>query len=247
MKTNTLRLLCWLYEQEGTTRWVDVRELHWIVPEMTPGGLHSVLLYLQERKRIVLERTEGQLWARITAHGMKMLEARLPAVSAISQPWGGVWQAVIFVKPPAADRGFRALRRALIAARAVPLTRGVFLYPGELPESITVKLYRGYEGAVTVVQLQEWTFGSGQTAIASIVGIGDLTSAYSSISKEIDRLLIFSTPLIGLNHQQKLMFSSVFSRLYSALQSDLGLQNIYFPQEETGSNILFRLQKISGE
>lgn len=245
MKENAQRILTWLYPPDTTARWVEAAELALVAPDMTRGGLQSVLQYLQGRRRILLERFRGTQAVTITAHGMRALEAEIPAFSPARRQWKREWQGVFFLKAPAQDAHFRFLRRVLLEAGALPLARGMFIFPGALPERVLFELRNAYEGAVTVVTFRDWIFGDEKEIIGSLLSLSDLASTYSSISKEIDTLLASDTAINSFNHPQKLLFSSVFNRLFSALQTDTGLQKHYFPQVEGGVELLFSLQHIS--
>lgn len=245
MKENAQRILSWLYPQVNTSRWVKTAELPLIVPAVTSGGLQSILLYLQSRKRVVVERVGGSQAVSITTHGMKALEEVIPAFLPVRREWKGEWQLLLFLEAPAQDKNFRFLRRVLLAAAALPLARGMFLYPGDFPDKVTFELSNSYEGSVLLVKLKDWTFGDEKAIIGSIFPLGDLTDDYSSISKEIDTLLAIGTPMISFTDPQKVLFSSVFDRLFLALQTDMGIQRAYFPQVETGVSLLFTLQNIS--
>ena len=129
----------------------------------------------------------------------------------------------------------------------MPISRGIFFYPGNLPEKITFELNSSYVGAVTVVQFKKWSFGDEREIMGSILAFGDLVNAYSGISKEIDKLLTVENPLIEFNNQAKLSFSSVFDRLFATLKTDHGLQHVYFPQVKTGVDLLFELQSLSSK
>lgn len=245
MKDNVQRILSWLYPSEKTSRWVQVAELPFVAPALTPGGLQSILLYLQAHKRVVLEKVSGNQMVSITTHGMRALEAKIPAFSPARRAWQGEWQGIFFLTAPTQDKNFRFLRHLLLDAFAIPISRGMFVYPGPLPERVTFELHNSYEGGVVVIGLKDWQFGDEKDVIGRILQLGDLTTTYSSVSKEIDRLLAFDTPLISFTDQQKLLFSSVFDRLFAALQIDRGVQKAYFPQVQTGTELLFGLQNIS--
>jgi len=245
MKENAQRILSWLYPPGKTARWVKTAELAMIAPDLTPGGLQSTLSFLQAKKRIRLEKVENQPLASVTTHGMRALEGQIPVFLPARREWKGQWQGVFFLEAPKQDNHFRFLRRILLNNHALPVTRGMFLYPGELPDRISFELHNTYEGCVMVVQLKDWLFGEEQEIIGSSLGLTDLAETYSGISKEIDSLLTEEVSLIVFTDQAKLRFFSVFDRLYSALKLDYGLQHFYFPQVPNGVDLLFQLQNIS--
>lgn len=245
MKENAQRILTWLYPAERASRWVAVSELPLVAPDLTAGGVQSVLGYLQQRRRVVLERVSGVPAVSITTHGMRALEAKIPALAPSRRAWKGQWQAVFFLTAPSGDKNFRFLRRLLVEHFAVAVSRGVYLYPGGLPERLSFELRQGYEGAVMVTELADWTYGDEKEILGRILHWGDLMNAYSSISREVDRLLRIDSTIKGLNYQQKLQFSSVFSRLFNVMRGDFGLQKHYFPQGENGVDLLFSLHALS--
>jgi hypothetical protein len=245
MKENAQRLLSWLYPSDRTARWVKLSELGFVAPELTEGGLQSVLKFLEEHKRLVIERLDGQQLVSITSHGMRALEERIPAFSPQRRDWQGGWQAVIFLHAPKSDPNFRFLRRLLLGSFALPVSRGVFLYPGQLLEKIIFELNSSYEGSVMSTEFKKWTFGDEREIIGSILNFADQANSYSSISSEIDSLLTLDQPLIEFTDQAKLRFSSVFSRLFAVLKNDFGIQQAYLPQVKDGIMLLFELQKLS--
>ena len=87
------------------------------------------------------------------------IDISIPAFSPQRREWQGDWQGIFFLQAPKQDKNFRFLRRLLIGAFAVPISRGIFFYPGNLPEKITFELNSSYVGAVTVVQFKKWSFG----------------------------------------------------------------------------------------
>jgi hypothetical protein len=245
MKENAQRLLTWLYPSDKTARWVKLDELSLVAPQLTEGGLQSVLSYLQQHKRLVIERFDGQQLASITTHGMQALTGQIPAFQAQRRNWQGSWQGVFFLQAPKSDQNFRFLRRLLLGSFALPVNRGIFLYPGNLPEKITFELNTSYEGAVIVTEFKQWSFGDEREVIGSILNFSDQVNSYSGVSKEIDKLLRLETPLIEFTDQSKLRFSSVFDRLFANLKNDFGVQQAYFPQVKGGVDLLFELQNLS--
>lgn len=245
MKENAQRILSWLYPPVKTSRWIPVAELSLVAPSLTTGGLQSTLAYLQTKKKIIIERVAGERSASITTHGMKALEEHLPVFSLHQRQWKGNWRGVFFLKAPKSDKNFRFLRRILTYTYALPIARGMYLYPGELPEKVIFELRNSYVGSVLVVEFNHWVFGDEREIIGSVLRLGDLQDTYSSISREIDSLLRLDSSLISFSDQQKMQFSSIFDRLYGSLQNDFGIQKAYFPQLENGVDLLFNLQNLS--
>ena len=245
MKENSIRILTWLYPKDSSSRWVDVEELSLFLPNMTKSGLQSSLLFLQKRKRILLEKINSIQAVSITSYGMKSLEKEIPAFSQQRRQWKGDWWAIVFLKAPDHDKNFRFLRRVLLAEHSLPLTRGVFLFPGPITEKISYELRQSYEGLVMVAPFKNWTFGDDREIIGSILQMSDLANSYSSISKEITTLLEKETNIKGAVDQSKMEISSVFDRLFVSLANDFGVIHEYYPHVPSGVDLVFSLQELS--
>jgi len=74
--------------------------------------------------------------------------------------------------------------------------------------------------------------------------ISDLANTYSSISKEIDRLLEKKTIEKRAVNQSKIDISSIFDRLFTALQNDFGVLHEYYPQVQSGVDLVYSLQNL---
>ena len=245
MKDNSLRILTWLYPKDNQSRWVDVDELSLFLPNMTASGLQSSLFFLQKKKKVVLEKIDSVQAVSITSHGMRSLEKAIPAFSQQRRQWRGEWWAIVFLQAPKHDKNFRFLRRVLLAEHSLPLTRGVFLFPGQLSEKLSYELRNSYEGDVMVAPFKNWTFGDDKEIIGSILGMSDLANSYSSVSKEIARLLENETDIKGLSDQSKMAISSVYDRLYTSLKNDFGILHEYYPHVTPGVDLVFSLQSLS--
>lgn len=245
MKENSTRILTWLYPKDGNSRWVNTEELRFFVPEVTSAGLQSLLFFLHKKKKILVEKIGGTQAISITSHGMKALEEEIPAFSLERREWKGDWWAIVFLEAPSQDKNFRFLRRVLLAEHGLPLTRGVFLFPGYLPEKVSYELRQSYEGLVMVAPLKNWYFGDDKEIIGSILRISDLANAYSSISKELSSLLEKENTIKGFMYQPKNSISSVFDRLFSSLKNDFGVLHEYYPHVPSGVDLVFKLQQLS--
>lgn len=244
MKRNTKQILAWLYPEEGSVRWVKKSELAWVMKDLTKGGLTSLLHYLQNQKKIVMESFSNEIQVSISSHGMRALETSIPVFSPQRREWRGDWTQVVFIQAPSNDAGFRFLRKLLLKYHGLVLARGIFLFPGNLPEEISTELRSSYEGAVSVMRLRDWAFGDERSIMGQNFTMSDLSALYSSISKDINQLLIKNSSKKGFSDQSKLLFSSVFDRLFHSFENDPGLLQYYFPQVESGLELLFSLRSV---
>jgi len=185
MKQNTKRLLTWLYPVSESPRWVEQSTLEYIVPNLSKAGLKSLLYLLKGKQLIVGKKLGGRQLVSCTSHGMSALEEEIPVFSKERRQWSGKWSIIVFLKAPKGDNNFRYLRKSLVSVHTIGLTRGVFLYPGELPGHIYKLVNQLYRSSVVVFDSRSWEFGDEHLIIGSKTTVNDLIEVYSSISREI--------------------------------------------------------------
>lgn len=243
MKQTTKKLLLWLYQTDiSLTRSVSVQELRLILPELKKSGYRSLLNLLKSQQYLSFDQ-ESQL-VTLTSHGRNALEAQFPVLETKTETWKGEWQLITFIEAPSSDKQFRYLRQYLLANRCGQLTRGSYLFPGQLPAEVMTTLQRLYVGKVLVTGLASWIFGDELLVIGTAFGLNDLKSGYSGISKEIHLLLKQRNQQKSIEDKDKMMIAMVFNRLIEFLATDLGLLQYYYPGYKSGPELLAQLQDL---
>lgn len=236
--------MLWLYPTvEGWTGRAE--DLPWLLPEITPGGRRSLVAHLQSEQYLVVENVMGESSVRLTDHGLRTLEAEIPALSASLQRWDGVWAMLIFLTTPKADPRFRNLRKLLVEQGAGQLSRGVYLYPGEFPPPIQTLCQQLYRGNVVISSVNGWQFGDERSLMNELFLLSDAAEIYSGISSQTKELLGSNFSHSQLNHSPKVQLFTVFDRLANQLNHDLGLVNYYFPQVPKPLNLLADLHNLT--
>jgi len=245
MKQNTQKLLVWLYSPKGQPRRdLDYQQLEHILPEMSSGGRRSLIHFLTQKLLIRTHRLNGHTTINITSHGVDALEAQFPVFSKAMQSWQGEWSMLIFLKGPKGDPNFRYLRQLLLDQHAFSLTRGVYLYPGELPSQVSNLYKEMYVGAVTVVKVHQWAFGDERAAVDEHYMLSDIAEILSGISSEINQLLSVKKEQKRLTKKLGLQIYSVFDRLFNAIGTDPGFLHHYYPQLPTPIQLLDSLHSM---
>lgn len=245
MKENTKRILTWLYSEDVRQPFfADYVQLTGVVPELSAGGLRSVVKWLSDQQLIAAERVGRQTRFRITQQGLAAVKQAFPVFSDQRQHWHGEWSCLIFLQAPAGDKSFRYLRQKLVEYQALPLSRGVYLYPGIFPPELQHLFHQLYLKSLAVYRVGEWTFGDERSVIMKGYMLSDVAETYSGISKEIDQLLEVKKRQKGLNSANRTELFSVFARLHGALSLDLGLVAHYFPQVDDGISLLSTLHSL---
>ena len=245
MKLNTQKLLTWLYSPENEQRRLATyEELELLLPNMTSGGRRSLVHYLTQKLLVRTERIGDQTYINPTSHGIDALVAQFPALNGVYQQWQGQWSILIFRSGPKGDPHFRYLRQLLLDNHAFNLSRGVYLYPGELPSQIVNVCKKMYVGSVVVVSTQQWLFGDERSIINQHYLLSDLVEVYSGISKEINQLLELKNNKKRLTKKARLQVYSVFDRLFNVLGTDPGFLHYYYPNVSTALVLLSQLHSI---
>lgn len=245
MKKNSKKLLLLLWSSpELGPRLIIKERLQPLFPDLTMAGWNSLILQLLRRGALVSEKSKLGEYLRITDLGRRMVSDVFPALSSTWRGWKGEWGAVIFLTPPKTDSNFRLLRAYLVKQGLRAVTRGWYVYPWPLPDTILQRCRSEYGPAVGVTKLSDWTVSDFRAIITSVYGVFDLFSLYSGISKEIDYLLMPKHNRKGLNYQSKNQIGNIFDRFLQTLAADPGFFAALFPQDLSGEKILLKLHLL---
>ncbi|MBT3249410.1 MAG: hypothetical protein HN846_03210 [Candidatus Pacebacteria bacterium] len=245
MKQNTQKLLTWLYwPASDEPHSIDYQQLELILPEMTAGGRRSLIHYLIKKLLIRSERIDDKTHISLTSHGADALLAQFQVFNQSWQEWQGEWSVLIFRSGPKGDPHFRYLRQLLLDEHAFSLSRGVYLYPGELPPQIANTIKKMYVGSVIVVVTHQWSFGDERSIVNQQYMLLDLLEVYSGISREINQLLELKNNKKGLTKKSRLQIYSVFDRLFNVLSQDPGFLQYYYSDVPTAVVLLKQLHSM---
>lgn len=245
LSKSSATLLTWLHSAYvADKRPVVWQELQLLFPGMTASGHRSLVFQLHKRKLLTVDQIDSDKLLTITSHGMNEITARFPALSSQMSSWQGEWSVLVFLNSISADPQFRFLRQFLLEHHCGQLSRGVYLFPGQLPAQIAQQL-SFYPAAVTVLTVNSWQFGDERSVIGSIFSLTDLCNTLSGVSREISSLLPLRNYKKGLTFQNSSPFSVVIDRLLSILEFDLGIHKKYFPQVPSVNELLANLQALA--
>lgn len=248
MKQSSQRLLLSVYPPRGRVVQFPYRLVPLLVPELTPGGQRSLIHVLQKQQFLHKEQVIDELVLTLGEQGRRALEQDFPALRTPTDAWQGDWQLVVFLSPPFTDKNFRFLRKQLLAAHALPVSRGVYAFPEKIPQVIARELENSYQGAVLVVPIGDVpNFGSLRPLIMEHYQLPDLISAYSGVSSEIDELLKLNRSLERLTDSQKKVLATVMIRISEIGLQDPGIIRFYFPGAPNLKAVLAHFQHLLSE
>lgn len=250
MKENTQKILTLLYSRNLTQPFtVTYEHLRLFLPALTRSGLRSLITTLKAQDLVQAERLVDQTYVRITPQGQQAIESVLPSLDEVNKP--GLtesisWTILIFKVAPEWDKQFRYLRSLMVKYRAIAISRGVYIYPRQLPAPLLAECRDRYRKSVMMGELQNWLIGDSRALAVEHFHLLDLIQTYSGISSEIVRLTDRKKQFTQLNDQEKRALSSLFDRLYNNLLEDYGLSLLFFPQIATGTQLLQQFQGLLG-
>lgn len=242
MKENSKKILLFLYPSENEPVWLSFNQFQTLLPQLSASGLQSSLFLLDKKDFLRIDKTEIEPKYSLSSYGKSYLEDLFPALSGSNEKWQGDWSLVVFLEAPKTDKNFRYLRSYLTQNKAVSLTRAVYLFPGLIGEKIQSDLQHSYKNAVLVLKVSEWLFGDDFKIIGQKAGLTDVFELYSSISRELDRLIRIKGFNKIFTQQEKESFFSALSRFLSILSADAALLSFYFPQVEGARKLLAKFQ-----
>lgn len=243
LKPTTQKLLAFLFDSESNF-YGNYHHLRYLLPHLTDAGRRSLVSYAFSQAWIEKERVGVETRFRLTSHGQQALSQKIAFLTKEMIDWQGEWSLVVFLSPPKHDRQFRYLRLLLTDLGVAALTRGVYLLPGQGNSRLKSELYASYRQSVCVFNLSEWNFGDERSLISEKYQLVELLESYSGVSKQIDQLLKTKKAFSSLNDQSKKEIFSVFNRLYSLIQKDIGICEYYFPQVASPTELLAKLHSL---
>lgn len=244
MRENSKKILLFLFPSSGEPVWLTFAQLSQLVPELSRAGLLSTLFLLDKKDLLRIDKTQAEWRYSLSSHGASQLKALFPALSMENGPIQSEWVLLVFLNSPKSDQNFRYLRNYLSQNRSIALTRAVYLLPRPLVTQVMPELEKSYRNSVMVVEIGQWLFGDDFKIIGQKAGLHDLFELYSSISKEIDRLIEIKTTNKAFTQQENLDFFSALDRFLGLLAQDTALIGMYFPDVVSPLDLLSRLQKL---
>jgi hypothetical protein len=242
MKESTKKLLFLLLPEEENDRlWIAVQQLQCVVPQLSAAGFQSLLFLLEKREFIRVNRRSQPNTVSLTPYGLEALKQEFPAFSSKGRSFEQQ-RLLLFLEAPQSDRNFRFLRQLLLKHYAIPLTRAVFLYQGDLSEVVEKELFLRYKNSVVVVSADTWLVGDRYKIIGRKLRMDDFFSIYSGISNEIDRLISIKEMKKTFMDSEKEKFNLVYDRFLRLLVELHPLFFLYFPQVKSPEELLFQLR-----
>ncbi len=245
MKKNSRILLLALAGSAVSTTGVPLSVVLQLPLGTTTPGKRSLVYFLHREKSVWLERHEGIIHVGITAQGRRRLSAQFPALLVREPLQSPEWQLLLLKQAPKNDLHFRSLAVLCKKFRVLRLARGVYAYPGPLPAELETQLTSLYaEDHLARCTVKDWVSGLDRPVIVSYYDIENLSAIYSSISSDLNRLLMPILPNKESSYRTISSICSVLDRLESALSSDCGLVQRFFPKTAFSSDLVDQVGSV---
>ncbi len=243
MKENSKKILLFLYPSENQPIWLSFTEIAQLVPSLSKNGLQSSLFLLDKKEFLRVDKTKKEWSYSLSSYGKSYLEDLFPALSSNHEKWRGNWSLIVFLEAPKTDKNFRYLRSYLTQNKAIGLTRAVYAFPGDLSQKVQVDLQNLYKNSILVLKISEWLFGDDFKIIGQKAQLSDRFELYSSIGKEVERLIRIKEDSKIFTQQDFSSFFSALDRFLGVLDGDEALLHFYFPQVVEAKKLLSAFQK----
>lgn len=243
MRENTKKLLLFLYPTQDQVWWLTFTQLHRLLPQLSVAGLRSALFLLDKREFLRIDRTGSEWRYALSSHGQSFVAGLFPVFSVTTKQ-DLAWLLLVFLQAPSSDRNFRFLRSHLLNNQGIQLTRGVYLLPEISVDKVQEELRHSYKNSVLLLRVGEWLFGDDYKIIGQKAGLSDLASVYSSISRELDRLISVKLQKKTFTQQENSTFHSALDRFLSTLDQDQSILLRYFPDVASPKQLLAAFQKL---
>lgn len=210
--------------------------------QLSESGFRSLLFSL-EKKQFILSTSLGEPAVQLLPLGQQALTDLFPALRSDFESWQGDWQALVFLEAPTGDQNFRNLRRKLLELKAIPLTRGVYLYPGPVPALFRSELQVLYAQSVAILSVSQWQFGSNPAIEVTHQNAEETFHMYSSVSTTLYELLTRKNHKKGLTLAEKNRLFSAFTMFWESIGLDMGFLGYYYPRKLSLLDVLKQFQE----
>ncbi len=248
MRKTTQKLLLLLYQpSEQAPFRLALTQLDWLLPKLSAAGRRSLIYLLVQKGLIESVTLDDAVWLSLTKQGRQLLEAKFRALNSFWHDWSGEWSQLLFLRPPKGDKQFRYLRGLALKSGALPLMRGVYLWPTGLSGELSQVCERFYHQAVLLVELNKVVIGDLRPIVIKYYSLTELYNAYSGISRQIDLLLNKVKLQNEWLMKEKTQFNLILEKIILVLTDDLGLTNFYFPEATRPIELIKQMQLIIKE
>ena len=245
MKNNTRKLLLYLYPNTKERLAIPIESLELASPELTTSGRASLLRLLEKRGWVLsLNQPNKSALLSLTSLGKAALEREIPVLFRKNSKDTEIWTAILFCVSSKSDPQFRNLRRLILANGGVALSRGMYIFSGDIPMKLQSTVSSLYSQQVSIFTISEWIFGKDPSLLFDKSGLARVIDIYSSISKEVDELLSILYSEKGLNNKRKLQISTVLERMYRNVLEDSPMVHRFYPDTVPMVTILQKIQRL---
>ncbi len=242
IKKSTKITLLLLYANQETPTYYSLDRVNAVLTALGITSQRSLWHLLEKNNYVVQDAFSQEKSVAITATGLEQLKQAFPILSEQLTNWDKEWYAAVFLTAPASDANFRYLRTYLLAQYAASLSRGVYIFPSSMKQTIEFEIERSYHRSVTLTSFKPTDAALFEQQILALYSIKDIFYQYSGVSKSVGELLAKSGgKKVAINRQKKLV-SSIVESLCSVGERDIGLVPDYFPQVPEYKQLLHSLQ-----
>lgn len=244
MKKSTKKLLLLLYSPDlYSPQYFAVKQLSWVLPDLSDSGRRSLLYWLEQKGLIHSLRRSGGLQVSLTELGKQQLELELPALQSPSDI-KAEWHLMLFKTAPTSDPNFHFLRALALKNGALPVGRGIYAFFSKVPAIVLETCRTKYATAVAIGGVSNWEVGNLRDVAVAHYRLLDLSHLYSGVSKEISELLIRKYAEKELNDRSNIINFSLYSRFFANVCEDSGLVQYFFPHTPRVGDILRDFQTL---
>lgn len=205
-----------------------------LLPELSPAGQRSLIAQLLQSRLIWKERRADAAYCGATNQAEQTVRAIFPALVDRA---GLDWHQIVLTRSTKQDPQFRSLVQLLKKHHWHCLARGVYVFPFVPRPELTLTLNSVYERSIVLARIVAWQQGYSRTELVASYHLEALASIYSSISNELNGVLIDIDYKKGLIYKDIKLIGSVLERFETALLDDVGLLPHLFTGNPAGIQI----------
>ena len=247
LKTNSKKILTWIYSKGEKVVFLDRKNVNRIVGNLSQAGQRALLYHLVSQELIAEQRLGSELGYYITERGRRTIEEEMLVLSPQWAAWNGSWLLIGMLEAPKFDKNFQNLRRRLVEGGALPLGRGMYLWPSCLLVEAEKLLNKKYSSFVWLFRVEEILNDKAGKTIAEKLDLQAWVEDYSGISRDISKLLGKRRAKKRLTDREIVEIYKLYDRLFFVGERERGLISYSLKRLEKATNKSFGFEFLLGQ
>lgn len=227
IRTNTKKLLFWLYSDEKTGSLFKTENIRLLFDQLSDDGWRSMLFLLQKKGLVELRASVGEgksSYIRITSLGKRVIESEMAVLDRNWPSWDGERWAVLMIRGEKGEKQRGELTKLIKRKKliTIPIGCGGWLMPEFEADKLLLYMDQEYLNFFWLWKIERWEVGDWSSLIFEHGEIEFYMNFYSRVSSEAKLLLNKMNGKKSRSDRDKTRFVDLFNKVFITASLDPG-------------------------